>query len=61
MCQERERVMNHNGEEQERPYIGGMLLCLDLVVEKERSDFGCLIGWMGTRICLANFVNQSGF
>ena len=32
-----------------------------MAVEKERSDFGCLLRWSGTRICLANFVNKSGF
>ena len=29
-------------------------------VEKERSDVGCLLRRSGSRICLANFVNQSG-
>ena len=30
-------------------------------VEKERKDFGCLLRQSGTRVCPANFVNQSGF
>ena len=44
-------------------------LCLTLKVgayhisdieRNERSDFGCLLRWLHTRIGLANFVNQSG-
>ena len=31
------------------------------IERNERSDFGCLLKLWGTRVCLANFVNQSGF
>ena len=31
------------------------------IERNERSDFGFLLKLCGTRICLANFVNQSGF
>ena len=32
-----------------------------IIEMKERSDFGCLLNQLSTRICLANFVNQSEF
>ena len=31
------------------------------IERNERSDFECLLKLWGTRVCLANFVNQSGF
>ena len=37
------------------------LLAVSCIERNERSDFGCLLKLWGTRVCLANFVNQSGF
>ena len=34
---------------------------ITLIERNERSDFGCLLKLWGTRVCLANFVSQSGF
>ena len=31
------------------------------IERKERGDFGCLLRLWGTRLCLVNFVSQSGF